>query len=101
MSVSQVVQAIDAETARSFVVAARHVIDALLIEGQRVRQTRTPAPRDYASAGLDRSAPGGGWIGDDELRATSQRLTEAIAAEKWTEGVLFAIRALSALGVGL
>lgn len=85
---------IDARTARAFVSAARHVIDAMLIEGERTRQASTPAPRDYASAVLDRSAPGGGWISPSELRSAAQRLSEAVAAEKWTEGFVVAMQLL-------
>jgi hypothetical protein len=89
---------IDADTARSFVTAARHVIDALLIEAQRVQQTQTPAPRDYATATLPRTAPPGGWLSDAELRRTTQALSEAIAAEKWLDGLLTALRLLALLG---
>jgi hypothetical protein len=89
---------LDARTAQAFVTAARHVIDAMLIEGQRVRQTQTPAAVDYGSAELSREAAPGGWMAHEELRGTVQKLGEAIAAEKWTDGVLFAIKALSAVG---
>lgn len=98
MDLTAILKNIDAATARAFVKAARHVIDAMLIETQRVRQTQTPGARDYDSADLSREAPPGGWLSDEELRATSQKLSEAIAAEKWTDGVIFAVRALSALG---
>jgi hypothetical protein len=98
MDIRNLVRSIDAATARAFVTAARSVIDALMIEGQRVRQTQAPPPRDYAGAALSRETPPGGWISDDELRSASQRMNEAIAAEKWSDGVLFALRALSALG---
>lgn len=89
---------IDADTARAFVTAARHVIDALLIEAARVRATQTPAVRDYDQAALSREAPPGGWLSHDELRETAQRLSEAIAAEKWTDGFVCALKTLSALG---
>lgn len=98
MDLERVLRSIDAETARAFVVASRHVIDALMIEAARIQQTKAPIVVDYESATLRRDAPGGGWIGDDELRATTQRMSEAIAAERWIDGALFAIRALSALG---
>lgn len=95
---------VDANTARAFVTAARHILDALLIEQARVRDTQSPPERDYASAGraggsvLSRSTMPGGWIANDELRQTTQQLSEAIAAEKWVDGVMFAIRALGAIG---
>lgn len=94
MDWKSIVGQIDAPTARSFVTATRNVIDALMIEGQRVRQASAPTQRDYASATLDRSAPGGGWQADEELRAAAQRMSEAIAAERWVDGVMFAVAAV-------
>jgi len=93
-----VLRNVDAGTARAFVQAARHVIDAMLLEVARVQQAQTPAPRDYQQAGPSREAPAGGWISHEELRATTQRMAEAIAAEKWVDGMLFAIRLLAAVG---
>ena len=98
MNLRMIIERLDAETARAFVSAARHVIDAMLIEAEQVKQTHTPAARDYENASLSREAPAGGWISDGELRLATQRMSEAIAAEKWTDGVVFAIKALSALG---
>lgn len=98
MDLKTVVEKLDARTAQAFVTAARHVIDAMLIEGQRVRQTQTPGEVDYASAELSREAAPDGWLSHEELRGTVQKMGEAIAAEKWTDGVLFAIKALSAVG---
>jgi hypothetical protein len=89
---------IDVETARAFVTAARHVIDAMLIEGERVRQTQTPVARDYNAATLPRTTPAGGWISHEELRETSRRMSEAIAAEKWIDGFIAALQILSAMG---
>ena len=89
---------IDAETARAFVTAARHVIDAMLIEGQRVQQTQTPGVQDYNAARLPRTAPAGGWISHEEVRETARRMSEAIAAEKWTDGFIAALQILSAMG---
>lgn len=98
MELGTILKHVDAGTARAFVTAARHVIDALMIEAARVRQARTPGVTDYASAGLSREAPGGGWIADEELRGVTQRMSEAIAAEKWVEGVAFAVQAIALLG---
>jgi len=92
------VESIDAETARAFVAAARHVIDAMLVEGERLREMQTPAACDYERAGLRRDTPAGGWVSHDELRETARRLGEAVAAEKWTEGLVEAVRMLSAVG---
>lgn len=94
-----ILRKIDAETARAFVGAARHLIDAMLIEGQRVRQSQSPGTIDYDNASFSRSGPAGGWLSDSELRSATQKMSEAIAAEKWTDGVVFALRALSTLGV--
>jgi hypothetical protein len=99
MDLMTLVKSLDAPTARAFVTAARHVIDALMIEGERIQQTQAPAPRDYNAGALDRTAPAGGWLSHAELRDTTQRLSEAIAAEKWIDGVFWAVRALSFLGV--
>lgn len=98
MDLRTLVQNIDAATARAFVQAGRHVIDALLIEAQRVRAVQTPAPRDYNAAELPRETPAGGWLGHDELKATARELAEALAAERWVDGVLLTIRALSFVG---
>ena len=98
MDLNSILSKIDARTARAFVTAARHLIDALLIEAQSVREAQAPTVRDYATADLPREAPAGGWLSHDELRAAAQRMAEAIAAEKWVDGALFAIRALAAVG---
>lgn len=101
MDLQKLARAIDARTAQAFVTAARHVIDALLIEGERVAQMQTPGARDYndeSGAVLPRGAPAGGWISHAELRDTSKRLAEAIAAERWTEGLLAALKLFSVVG---
>lgn len=101
MEIEAMLRQVDAGVAKAFVKAARHVIDALLIEAARVRQAQTPGATDYASADVSREAPGGGWIGDEELRSVTQRMTEAVAAEKWVEGAAFAVQAIALLGGGL
>ena len=60
MDLHALVRNIDRQTARAFVTAARHVIDALLIEAERIEQTQTPTPTDYCRAQLPRNAPAGG-----------------------------------------
>ncbi len=99
MNLAELVKSLDAQTARAFVQAARNVIDALLIEAARVEETQTPKTRDYNRAGLDRSAPAGGWLSHSELRQTTQKVAEAMAAEKWTEGVMWTIQVLTQLGM--
>jgi hypothetical protein len=98
MDLSQAVKKIDLQAARAFVSAARPVIDALLIEAEPLRPQPTPQPRDYATAELSRAAPPSGWITHAELSETVRRMNQALAAEKWTEGVLFALQALYMLG---
>ena len=99
MDLQTLLQHVDAKTARAFIAAARHVIDAMLIEAQRIRQTQTPGARDYDTAGLSRESAAGGWLSQDELRRTAQKMAEAVAAEKWTDGLVFAIRLFTTLGV--
>ncbi len=98
MDLKRVLGQVDARTAQAFVRASRNVFDALMLEAERVQEAGTPPPRDYAAAGLSREAPAGGWLTHAELRETARKLTESIAAEKWLEGMCFAVRALSALG---
>lgn len=98
MNMQAIASRIDVETARTFVRAARRVVDAMLLEAQEVRATETPGRRDYAQAALDRSTPAGGWLSQDTLRRTTQELAEAIAAERWTDGVVCALRVFGALG---
>ncbi len=101
MNMKELVEQIDAETARAFVVAARNVVDALLIETDRVQQASTPGGTDYNAAELPQSTPAGGWISHTELRTVSQRLAEAISAEKWLDGLLAALRMTNSLGAVL
>lgn len=98
MNFRTLVEHMDAETARSFVRAARHVIDAMLIEGERIEQTRSPQPRDYNTAEIERDAPAGGWLSDAEIHRAAQRMAEAIAAEKWTDGLVFAVQFFARVG---
>jgi len=98
VNLEALLRAVDAPTARAFVTAARSVIDALMIEAQRVQQAQAPQPRDYERAGLDRSAPGGGWLSDEALRDATRSMAEAIAAERWLDGVAATIRVLTLLG---
>ena len=98
MKLQTLLAQVDSRTAQTFVSAARHVIDAMLIEAARVEQTATPKRTDYENAALSRETAPGGWLSHEALRETSQRLAEAIAGEKWTEGMLTSIRLLSGMG---
>jgi hypothetical protein len=91
-------KSIDADTARAFVTAARRMIDALLIEAERVRAAQSPTDRDYDAGELSRATPAGGWLPHEELREAARRMGEAIAAEKWTEGLLTALKLLFVFG---
>jgi hypothetical protein len=95
MDLQKLLQNIDAETARAFVSAAGHVIDAMLFETARVGETLTPPTRDYENAALPRATPAGGWISHEELRLSTQKMAEALAAEKWADGVVLAIQVLT------
>lgn len=98
MDWSSVINRVDVENARAFVHAARVVIDAMLLEAESVRAAQTPAQRDYNAAELPRTTPAGGWLSHDELRQTAQQIGEAIAAERWLDGMLFTLRLFGKLG---
>jgi len=98
MDINTLLAGIDENAARALAEALGRVFDALVIESERIQQTQTPPQRDYNTAALSREAPGGGWISDSELRRASQDISEAIAQEKWTEGLMTAVRWLRALG---
>lgn len=100
MQLENLLRGIDARTAQAFVTAAWNLFEALAVQAEQVQAARTPAPRDYRSAGLDRSTPPGGWLAAGELRQTGRRIAEAIATERWLDGALLAIRALGGLGGG-
>ena len=95
MDLKTLLMNIDGETAKAFVSAASNVIDAMLFETARVGEMLTPTGRDYETAELSRGVPVGGWLSHEELRRTVQQMSEAVAAEKWAEGVEFAVRLLS------
>lgn len=101
MDLGNLLKQIDMQTARAFVSAARNVIDALLIEAERVGETQTPVARDYTAAGLPREAPPGGWLSHEELRDTARRLAEAVATEKWIDGLVCAVQLFSVMGGAL
>lgn len=95
MDLQKLLRNIDAETARAFVSAARQVLDALLLEAARTEQMQTLPTRDYDGATLSRVTPAGGWLSHEEPRQTTQKMAEALAAEKWADGVACAIRLLT------
>lgn len=97
MNLATILEQVDARTARAFVEAARTFIDALLIESARIEQTRTPGEVDYRHESLSREAAPGGWISHAEIAETTRKMSEAIAAEKWVDGVVFAARVMALL----
>lgn len=99
MNLTTLANSIDPATARDFVAAVKRIIDEMLIQPPRVEPAQPPQPRDYNTATFGNgatpgAAPPGGWISDSELRSATQRMNEAIAAEKWTEGFLAAVQLL-------
>ncbi len=101
MNWQDLIRAIDPVTAKAFVSAVRNVVDALLVESERVEQTEPLATRDYNRADLPRRQPAGGWLSPTELRASGRAMAEALAAEKWTDGFLAAIKLVCVLGGAL
>ena len=101
MDLPELFRGVDVQTAREFVNSARRVVDALLIESERVEKEKGVSRRDYNTTDLDRSDPASGWISHSELRDTARRMSEAIAREKWTEGLFFALKLLGKVGGGL
>lgn len=79
---------------RRFVHAVRNVVDAMLIQAPPPRPAPPPGMRDYNAAPLVNGAPDGGWIDVSELQITSQRMNEAIAAERWVDGFVAAVELL-------
>lgn len=94
-------QRVDASTARAFVSATRHVLDALLLEGERIQQVQTPGAVDYNAADLPRTTPAGGWLTLDKVRQANRELVEAIAHERWWDGFATALRVMQMIGGGL
>lgn len=97
-TLKKVAAALDADTLKSFVHTARLTIDAIASEQRAAAAKAAPQPIDYAAADHDRSAPAGGWIDPQEVKALSAAMTEAIAAEKWADGFVTAIQLLAMVG---
>ena len=83
---------------QNFVHAARTFIDSVAVEAAAVAAKETPGATDYRTANHDRSPPTGGWIDFDEVRQKSKQMTEAIAAEKFADGVITTLQALALFG---
>jgi len=89
------------EQLKLFIQIVREIVD-------RVAQTPAALPTvdpaagtiDYATApAIDTSAgPPGGWLTKDDVRVASAKMIEAVAAEKWTDGFVFAVKLFVAAG---
>jgi len=97
MDLASIAKQVDASAAQAFVSAAMHVLQAAMVEAERARPELPPGQRDYEHATLSRETPAGGWISHGELRRATQQISEAIAAEKWAEGLVFALQAIAML----
>lgn len=97
MNLEAIAKRIDADSARAFVHAARNLVNAVMVEVARQKDVSGPTPRDYRSAGLSSEPAPGGWISRGELDRACQQMSEAMAAEKWVEGVMAAVRAIGML----
>jgi hypothetical protein len=93
--IKAIAESLDAGTVQSFVHAARLAVEAIINEADQVAKAATPAATDYATADHDRSSPAGGWILPDELRNANTAMVEAIAAEKWVDGFVTAVKAMA------
>jgi len=98
MNLTALLSSVRPETARAFVTAAWSILQALRVELEQSAERRTPPVRNYNERELSRTAPAGGWLTDEELCQTVDALAEAIAAEKWTDGLITTLKVLSALG---
>jgi hypothetical protein len=93
--IAEIARSLDQATIQSFVHAARLTVEAIIGEADKAAAAQTPGTTDYRTATHDRSAPAGGWIVPDEVRHTSRAMVEAIAAEKWVDGFVTAVKAIA------
>jgi hypothetical protein len=98
MDWSKLMERMDPAVVTQFVRAGRHVIQAMLYESERMRATQTPGEVDYNEAALARAAPERGWLTHDELRTGAMKLDEAVAAERWLDGMRLTLGLLRGLG---
>jgi len=80
------------EQARQFVLTVQRWIEAGLLPPTKVGAGPVPGRVDYGTAKIGSVAPAGGWLSDAEVKSVAQGMTEAIAAEKWFDGVKFAVQ---------
>ncbi len=80
------------EQARQFVLTVQRWIELGLLPPTKVGAGPVPGRVDYGTAKIGSVAPAGGWLSDAEVKSAAQGMTEAIAAEKWFDGVKFAVQ---------
>lgn len=90
---------IDVDTAKTFVKAAKAVVDATLIVAQESRP-EAPSIGAYPSGELTvpTTAPIGGWLSRSDVHNYAKAMTEALRVENWVEGVANAIMLMSLFG---
>ena len=93
-----VAEKLDPATIQTFVHTARLVVEAVADEAQASASTQMPGQTDYATATLDHSTPAGGWLNVEQIRETSRKMTEAVAAEKWVDGFICAVQFMAMIG---
>lgn len=89
---STVMSDLSMESIKEFVTVVKRYIDDALVDDIKVLPQESPTKIDYNKAGVELIAPHGGWISRSELERYNQKMTEAIANEKWTEGFILAMQ---------
>ena len=98
-SITSLAERLDAQTIQTFVHTMRLIADAILAEAEDRAGEHAPTGQvDYATAGPDRTAPPGGWGDVAEIRSRATAMAEAIAAEKWQDGFVFAFELMALVG---
>ena len=80
------------EQARQFVLTIERWIEMGVIPPGSKGAAPEVGAVDYGTAQVGSVGPAGGWLSDGEVKAVAQRMTEAISAEKWFDGFVFAMQ---------
>lgn len=96
--IEEIVKTLNIEDVKKFVIAVNNIVSQLLVQPTQTGPVDN-APIDYNAKQMPDYKPKGGWINVDELRNKNQQMTEAISLEKWTDGFIFALQALAAVGM--
>lgn len=89
---STIMSDLSMETIKEVVTVVKRYIDDALVDDIKIQPQESPNRLDYNKAGIELVAPPNGWISMSELEAYNQKMTEAIANEKWTEGFILAMQ---------